>query len=79
MSVSLVQGDLFQRTINTNTNTASALGQSGGKDNKHAPTDQLIADFNKAVTAYSTAHQQYISALLSGTATKSVKSQMLGI
>ena len=68
MSVSLVQGDLFQRTVYAN--AAPAAGQSGGKDKKHAHTDQLIADFNKAVTAYSTSHQQYISALLGGTATK---------
>ena len=58
MSVSLVQGDIFQRAVNAN--APDIVDSPDYNGIKHAPNDKLIADFNKAVTAYSTAHQQYI-------------------
>lgn len=64
MSVSLVQGDIFHKAI------TSGFGTPAQRKTQNDGTDDLISDFNNAVTAYSTAHQQYVSALLSGTATK---------
>lgn len=59
MSVSLVQGDVFRRA-------------NGSMNATQQPkSDDLVAEFNKAVTAYSTAHQQYVTALLEGKASKS--------